>query len=150
MGKSQQLDNKTLAELKALLVEKKNSLLVKLSNWEDKSSPSGLKEMGDIADMASEINDEALSSVLTENEIELYNQIEYALQKIEKGTYGICEGTQKKIPLARLKAIPWTPYTIEYAEIASKNKSKSVYSSRSSQIEITQPYTTVSDSEYYD
>ena len=95
-----------------------------MNTWEDKSSPSGLKEVGDIADIASEINEEALSSVLTENEIDLLNQIEVALEKIEKGTYGICEGTKKKIPIARLKAIPWTPYTVEYAEIAAKNKSR--------------------------
>ena len=116
--------SKGFEELKEALLERKNDLLIKLNTWEDKSSPSGLKEVGDIADIASEINEEALSSVLTENEIDLLNQIEVALQKIENGTYGICEGTKKKIPLARLKAIPWTPYTVEYAEIASKNKSK--------------------------
>ncbi len=115
-------DKKVVTEMKNALLEKKNSLLQKLNTWEDKSSPSGLKEMGDFADMASEINEETLSSVLTENEIDLLNQIEDALNKIEKGSYGICEGTGKKIPLARLKAIPWTPYTVEYAEIASKAK----------------------------
>ena len=128
-SQSKQSSNKGFDELKEALLEKKNDLLIKLKTWEDKSSPSGLKEVGDIADIASEINEEALSSVLTENEIDLLNQIEVALEKIENGTYGICEGTKKKIPLARLKAIPWTPYTVEYAEIASKNKSKN--SSRS-------------------
>lgn len=122
MAKSQ--SPKVIEELKADLLERKTALLEKLNRWEDNSSPSGLKEVGDIADIASELNEEALSSVLTENEIDLLNQIEKALQKIEKGTYGICEGTKKKIPIARLKAIPWTPYTIEYAEIVSKNKMK--------------------------
>ncbi len=118
-------DKKIVTEMKNSLLDKKNSLLQKLNTWEDKSSPSGLKEMGDFADMASEINEETLSSVLTENEIDLLNQIELALTKIEKGTYGVCEGTGKKIPIARLKAIPWTPYTIEYAEIAGKSKRNS-------------------------
>jgi RNA polymerase-binding protein DksA len=122
--------DKAVLELKEALLEKKNELLQKLNTWEDKSSPSGLKEVGDIADIASEINEEALTSVLTENEIDLLNQIEHALQKIEKGTYGICEGTNKKIPLARLKAIPWTPFTVEYAEIHAKSKAK--FSTRSS------------------
>lgn len=124
MAKSQSQSPKVIEELKADLLERKTALLEKLNRWEDNSSPSGLKEVGDIADIASELNEEALSSVLTENEIDLLNQIEKALQKIEKGTYGICEGTKKKIPIARLKAIPWTPYTIEYAEIVSKNKMK--------------------------
>ncbi len=102
--------------------------------------------MGDIADIASVINEEALSSVLTENEIELLNLIEIALQKMDDGTYGVCEGTKKKIPIARLKAIPWTPYTVEYAEIASKNKAKSIKASESQQV--YSPSAT--DSEYLD
>jgi len=87
-----------------------------------------LKEMGDIADIASQLNDEALSSVLTENEIDTLRQIEFALEKIENGSYGICEGTKKKIPIARLKAIPWTRYTVEYAEQLSKNRPRSLRS----------------------
>jgi DnaK suppressor protein len=130
-------DAKFTNEIKKSLVEKKNSLLEKLNTWEDKSSPSGLKEMGDVADMASEINEDVLNSALTENEVDLLNQIEYALDKIEKGTYGICEGTQKKIPIARLKAIPWTPYTVEYAEIAAKNKAKLTFEKRTVE---TQPF----------
>lgn len=117
-------DPKVIEELKATLLERRQSLLLKLDTWEDRSTPSGLREMGDIADIASVINEEALSSVLTENEIELLNLIENALQKMDNGTYGICEGTNKKIPIARLKAIPWTPYTVEYAEKATKNRLK--------------------------
>ncbi|MCC5816080.1 MAG: TraR/DksA C4-type zinc finger protein [Leptospira sp.] len=118
------VDKKTQDELKKALLEKKVDLLQKLNQWEDNSPPSGLKEMGDIADIASEINNEALSSVLTEVEIDTLKQIELALEKIDNGTYGICEGTKKKIPVARLKAIPWTRYTVEFAEQLSKNRPK--------------------------
>lgn len=119
------IDKKTQEELHQALLDKKVELLQKLNQWEDNSSPSGLKEMGDIADIASELNSEALSSVLTEVEIDTLKQIEWALEKIENGSYGICEGTKKKIPIARLKAIPWTRYTVEFAEQLSKNRPKS-------------------------
>ncbi|EMK02580.1 putative RNA polymerase-binding protein DksA [Leptospira kirschneri str. MMD1493] len=115
-------DKKVLQEISELLHEKKNALLEKYAHWEDNSKPSGLKEMGDIADIASEINEETLSSVLSEAEIETIREIDAALEKIEEGTYGVCEGTGKKIPIARLKAIPWTRYTVEYAETLSKSK----------------------------
>ncbi len=115
-------DKKALQEIAELLHEKKNALLEKYAHWEDNSRPSGLKEMGDIADIASEINEETLSSVLSEAEIETIREIDAALEKIEGGTYGVCEGTGKKIPIARLKAIPWTRYTVEYAETLSKSK----------------------------
>src|SRR6266850_1208925 len=40
-------------------------------------------------------------------------EIEEALKRIEKKTYGVCELTGKNIPRARLEAIPWTRFTVE-------------------------------------
>jgi len=40
-------------------------------------------------------------------------EIEEALKRIEKNTYGVCELTGKNIPKARLAAIPWTRFTVE-------------------------------------
>lgn len=74
-------DKKALQEIAELLHEKKNALLEKYAHWEDNSRPSGLKEMGDIADIASEINEETLSSVLSEAEIETIREIDAALGK---------------------------------------------------------------------
>ncbi len=39
--------------------------------------------------------------------------VERALQKIQEGTYGICEATGEPIPRARLEAVPEAIYTIE-------------------------------------
>lgn len=43
--------------------------------------------------------------------------IEFALGKIENGTFGICEETDEPIEIERLKAIPWTRLSIEGAEL---------------------------------
>ena len=40
-------------------------------------------------------------------------EIEEALKRIERKTYGVCELTGKNIPRARLEAIPWTRFTVE-------------------------------------
>ncbi|HKI68584.1 MAG TPA: TraR/DksA C4-type zinc finger protein, partial [Verrucomicrobiae bacterium] len=40
-------------------------------------------------------------------------EIEEALKRIERNTYGICELTGKQIPKARLEAIPWTRFTVQ-------------------------------------
>lgn len=42
-------------------------------------------------------------------------EVEAALQRIRKGTYGICEVTGKPISADRLRAIPWTRYCREAA-----------------------------------
>ena len=40
-------------------------------------------------------------------------EIEEALKRIEKNTYGVCELTGKTIPKMRLEVIPWTRFTVE-------------------------------------
>ena len=51
-------------------------------------------------------------SLLSSDQDALY-EIEEALKRIEKNTYGICELTGKPIPKTRLQAIPWTRFTVE-------------------------------------
>ena len=51
-------------------------------------------------------------SLLSSDQDAIY-EIEEALKRIEKNTYGICELTGKSIPKARLDAIPWTRFTVE-------------------------------------
>jgi len=51
-------------------------------------------------------------SLLSSDQDAIY-EIEEALKRIERDTYGTCELTQKPIPKARLDAIPWTRFTVE-------------------------------------
>jgi len=51
-------------------------------------------------------------SLLSSDQDAVY-EIEEALKRIEKNTYGICELTGKAIPRKRLEAIPWTRFTVE-------------------------------------
>ena len=51
-------------------------------------------------------------SLLSSDQDAIY-EIEEALKRIEKGTYGICELTSKPIPKTRLEAIPWTRFTVQ-------------------------------------
>jgi RNA polymerase-binding transcription factor DksA len=51
-------------------------------------------------------------SLLSSDQDAIY-EIEEALKRIEKDTYGVCELTSKPIPKARLEAIPWTRFTVE-------------------------------------
>jgi len=51
-------------------------------------------------------------SLLSSDQDAIY-EIEEALKRIERNTYGICELTGKPIPRARLEAIPWTRFTVQ-------------------------------------
>ena len=51
-------------------------------------------------------------SLLSSDQDAIY-EIDEALKRIQKGTYGTCELTGKPIPKVRLEAIPWTRFTVE-------------------------------------
>ncbi len=51
-------------------------------------------------------------SLLSSDQDAIY-EIEEALKRIERKTYGVCELTNKLIPKARLEAIPWTRFTVD-------------------------------------
>ena len=48
------------------------------------------------------------------------NKIDKALRKIDDGTYGFCEETNKPISIARLKARPIATLSIEAQEMHEK------------------------------
>lgn len=62
----------------------------------------------DLADRASAESDRTFTLRLRDRELRLIRKIREALQRIEEGTYGICEDCGNDISLARLKARPVT------------------------------------------
>lgn len=40
-------------------------------------------------------------------------RIEGALKRMERGSFGICQGCEQEIPLRRLDALPWTQYCLQ-------------------------------------
>jgi DnaK suppressor protein len=63
---------------------------------------------GDAADQAFASSGEEVSSQLAQLESRELMQIERSLQRLKQGTYGQCEICQKKIPVARLNALPYS------------------------------------------
>ena len=47
----------------------------------------------------------------------MLHEIDDALNRVEVKTFGICEGTGKQIPKARLEAQPWARNCVEYARM---------------------------------
>lgn len=50
-----------------------------------------------------------------EREVRTLAEIDLSLRRIETGDYGICGVCGEKIPMVRLKAIPWTRCCVECA-----------------------------------
>ena len=55
---------------------------------------------------------------IEQNTLDLLRKVEWALAKIEDGTYGICESCGKSIPLARLDGLPYATLCVDCARKA--------------------------------
>jgi DnaK suppressor protein len=60
-----------------------------------------------MADDATEAFEQAKDLALRQNLERLLEQVEGALERFERGTYGLCEQCGKEIDPARLKALPY-------------------------------------------
>src|SRR5262245_32211397 len=65
-------------------------------------------DTGDAADAAFDTGNEEVNTQLAELESRELSQIERALNRLKQGNYGVCEGCQKKIAVARLNALPYS------------------------------------------
>ena len=66
-----------------------------------------------MADSGTDNFDRDFNLSLLSSDQDVIYEIEEALKRIEKGTFGLCELTGKPIPLTRLNAIPWTRFRVD-------------------------------------
>lgn len=100
--------NDALLKLHQRLVERRNSLRAMLER--DIADLNIGDSTGDEADAAFDSGAEEVNSSLAEIESRELHLIQKAISKLKHGTYGICEHCTKKIPVARLNALPYSVY----------------------------------------
>jgi DnaK suppressor protein len=66
-----------------------------------------------LSDQGTDTFDREMELNMMGSEQEVIFEIDAALRRIEKGTYGICELTEEVIPKARLEALPYVRYTVD-------------------------------------
>jgi DnaK suppressor protein len=69
-----------------------------------------------MADIGSDNFEQEFTLSLMANDEDTLQRIEAALERIEAGTYGLCEECEIAIPKMRLNAIPYTPVCVKCAE----------------------------------
>jgi DnaK suppressor protein len=112
-----------IEHFKQMLLEKRGEILANVNEMEDETlKKSRLNAAGDLssmpihmADIGSDNYEQEFTLGLMDSERKLLKEIDDALQRVEQGTYGICEGTGRQIHKARLEAQPWARYCVEYA-----------------------------------
>jgi len=124
-AKKNNLSATDIKHFKQLLLEKRREILRNVSEIEDEAlKKSRLDASGDLssmpihmADLGTDNYEQEFVLGLMDSERNLLREIDDALQRIDEGTYGTCEGTGNPIPKARLEAQPWARYCVEYARM---------------------------------
>lgn len=97
-----------LKAAKARLLEMKRAITREI-NDDLKHGREGAKEDGmDTYDLASEERDREINFILSDREREKLQLIEEAIERIDEGSYGVCESCESDIAQGRLEAMPFT------------------------------------------
>ncbi len=89
----------------------------------NKASGSGMHQ----GDAGSDAYDRDLALNILSKEHDALYEIEEAIRRVERGEYGVCEMSGKKIPKERLEAIPFCRLTVESQEKWEEKHGKNRY-----------------------
>ncbi len=99
-----------------MILEKREEVLKELNKELNERINRGfelkLSVGSDLGDLSTLSLDSDLSASLATRYSNTLKQIDQALEKVEEGSYGICEDCGEKIDNRRLKVLPFSPYCI--------------------------------------
>ena len=93
---------------KDALLKKRSEILTAGGIKPLQASMENNTRQGDMADQASGNNEVHIQLKLKQTDAKILQAIEEALERIQKGTFGVCRDCGEPIAEARLNAIPWT------------------------------------------
>ncbi len=110
-------NSKQVEELKQILLDRKESINKNIQGSRDSIDSLKNSECNDEYDYAEVSSDSFKEGIIANQQIKELNEIEDALKRIEKGTYGICEMCDESIAIGRLRAKPFAKYCTPCREI---------------------------------
>jgi DnaK suppressor protein len=119
------LNQKEIKELKALLEKKNTELNDEIELLEKELKEEGASEeqgAPDEFDRSSYEEQLQRSQIVLDGKYQLQSEVEAALKRLKKGEYGTCEITEEPIGYKRLKAQPWTRFSIEAQKDVENNR----------------------------
>ena len=90
------------------LVAMKKGILREIEDAVREGREAGKDDGMDTYDLATEERDREINMILTDREREKLDAIESAVERIDDGSYGMCESCESDIAEGRLEAMPFT------------------------------------------
>jgi DnaK suppressor protein len=97
---------KSLISFQSLLLDKRDEL-VRAGGPKSGLQRQEAVRLADFIDQSVHSVEESLRVRLRQTDSKLLKAIDAALDRIERGTFGVCEVCVQPIPEPRLKAVPW-------------------------------------------
>src|SRR5215468_11131736 len=116
VGLSKNMDKKKLETFKKKLEERQQALRKTVSRTEEDGRIADQDTAQDIADRAASSYTKEFLFSQSNNERQLLQMVETALQRIREGSFGECVSCGNEINPKRLEAVPWTRYCIACQE----------------------------------
>jgi DnaK suppressor protein len=116
MTANSELDEKFVVQQKERLQDLKEELLRVRRGMEEDERQRSEEERDtqlDSGDMSQEMFTREMDATIGEQVERRLKDVDRALQKIEEGTYGLCDDTGEPIPKGRLEAAPEAIRTVE-------------------------------------
>ena len=118
------MDKKKLEHYKGLLLKHRQQILnVGLLNKSDDLHVAS-EDLSDETDLASSLIQQQLNCTIRDREYAKLRKIDWALERINDGTYGHCEDCEEEIGLKRLENQPWAELCITHAEEKEREESQ--------------------------
>ncbi|CCQ91324.1 hypothetical protein NITGR_620021 [Nitrospina gracilis 3/211] len=105
-----------ILKIRSQLIQQRNELMTMIKSSQEVERNIGEITFSNEIDLASSLEGREMAFQLSSRERNELKLIEEALFKMAKGTYGVCEGCSKNIPVKRLQIMPLTPLCIECQE----------------------------------
>lgn len=111
------MDKEKTEIFKKRLLEMRKDILNKAKKLKEDSYSLGTDGIQDMADAASNTYNVDILMSISDNDIKLLKDIDSAIDKINSGTYGICEECEEEINEKRLEVNPVARYCINCKRI---------------------------------
>ena len=113
---------KQIEELKQTLLERKEMITNSINDSRESINSLKSTECNDEFDYAEVSSDSFKEGIIANQQIKELNEIDEALKRINKGTYGVCEMCDESIAIGRLRAKPFAKFCTPCREIYEVEK----------------------------
>jgi len=102
----------SVLSMRLILIRRRDSLRRALAGDMDLLERIRTQSVDDVVDQALDAASEDVSSRLVEVETSELRNVESALERMQNGNFGVCQGCGSQIPMARLNCVPYATHCV--------------------------------------